>query len=69
SGLNTAVVGSLLFTVPPVAEQELIIGQVEKDTEPVQLTIKLVERTISMLQEQRSALITAAVTGQIQELQ
>lgn len=69
SGLNTTVVGSLLFTVPPVDEQAHLIDRIENAIDPIQHVIKLIEDSIAKLQEQRAALITAAVTGQIGELQ
>ncbi|MER9023240.1 hypothetical protein NKI01_11830 [Mesorhizobium sp. M0815] len=69
SGLNTTVVGSLLFTVPPTAEQSQIIQQIDNEIGPIQNVVALIDTSISRLQEHRAALVTAAVTGQVPELQ
>lgn len=69
SGLNTTVVGSLLFTVPPVHEQTSVIQSVQRSINSVERVADLICSSILKLQEQRSALITAAVTGQIAGLQ
>lgn len=69
SGLNTTVVGSLLFTVPPVDEQAKVVEGVRQTLDPIDHANDLVCRSIEKLEEQRSALITAAVTGQVAGLQ
>ncbi|HHE8168212.1 TPA: restriction endonuclease subunit S [Pseudomonas aeruginosa] len=68
SGLNTTVVGSIKLTVPPVDEQCLIILHVRDLVEPLDEAVALIESTENKLREHRTALITAAVTGQIPEL-
>jgi type I restriction enzyme, S subunit len=55
-----------LVPVPPIEEQKAIVIQL---TEQIQLLDKakaVAERTINLLKERRSALIAAAVTGQIE---
>ncbi|WP_412033092.1 restriction endonuclease subunit S [Nitratireductor aquimarinus] len=69
SGLNTTVVGSLLFTVPPVDEQTNVIQGVRRSIDPIQHATDLICSSIVKLQEQRLALITAAVTGRVAGLQ
>jgi type I restriction enzyme S subunit len=66
SGLNTSVVGSLLLTVPPTNEQLDILYAVVKIMEPVDCTVEKVKKSIGRLEEYRAALITAAVTGQLE---
>lgn len=69
SGLNTTVVGSLLFTVPPIEEQALLMQQLTGRLKPFEKVQKATVESIEKLSEYRSALITAAVTGQIAGLQ
>jgi type I restriction enzyme, S subunit len=51
--------------VPPAIEQELIVPALVKSLREVDALIDQSQRAISLLQERRSALISAAVTGQI----
>ncbi len=69
SGLNTTVVGTLLFTVPPVDEQATVIQGVGRSIDPIQHATDLIRSSILKLHEQRSALITVAVTGRVAGLQ
>jgi len=56
---------SLRFVLPPLAEQAEIVDYVRiKISEFDDLTAEA-QRAIDLLQERRSALISAAVTGQI----
>lgn len=51
--------------VPPLDEQQAIVKQVQVETEKLDALAAATERTIALLQERRSALISAAVTGQL----
>lgn len=51
--------------VPPRPEQELILGYLVDQFVQIDTTTRLAEETIEKLLEYRAALITAAVTGQI----
>ncbi|PAU83181.1 restriction endonuclease subunit S [Halorubrum salipaludis] len=51
--------------LPPVEEQREIVEHVETETERLWELIDRVDETIDLLEEKRQALITAAVTGQI----
>jgi type I restriction enzyme S subunit len=53
------------FAVPPLKEQEVIVNRVLRKTQRIDALIDTTERSIALLTERRSALITAAVTGQI----
>ena len=53
------------FPVPPRDEQELIAASLEFKTGRMQTLIDQAMSGIALLQERRSALISAAVTGQI----
>ncbi len=65
SGVNTAVISGLIMCVPPVEEQDVIIKFLDRETAAIDALVAKVETAIDRLQEYRAALITAAVTGQI----
>lgn len=50
----------------PISEQQKIIDFIEKQTNKLDSLRQATERTIALLKERRSALIAAAVTGQIE---
>ncbi|MAA73151.1 MAG: restriction endonuclease subunit S [Salinisphaeraceae bacterium] len=66
SGLNTSVVALLLLTVPPTNEQLDILYALDKVLPSFDDTVKKVRKSIASLEEYRAALITAAVTGQLE---
>ena len=51
--------------VPPIAEQRSIIAALAGQTRVIDQTRARIERTVALIKERRSALIAAAVTGQI----
>lgn len=65
AGLNMQILGELLIALPPVEEQEQIINHVKSSMKKFDELITEVEAGIATLQEYRTALISAAVTGQI----
>ncbi|MEY6434236.1 restriction endonuclease subunit S, partial [Thioalkalicoccus limnaeus] len=69
SGLNTTVVGSLIFTVPPLAEQGELMDSLDAILSPIGAIAERLRKTIDKLVEYRAAIITAAVTGKITRLQ
>jgi len=52
-------------TVPPPEEQDRIVASIESRLSQIDSLIDMAERAIGLLGERRSALISAAVTGQI----
>lgn len=56
---------ALKVCMPPLEEQDRILSTIEAETTRIDGLIALTERSIGLLREKRSALITAAVTGQI----
>ena len=58
-------VRSLSCAVPPFAEQEAIVSYLSSAKAQIDRMIAKVETAIERLQEYRTALITAAVTGKI----
>jgi restriction endonuclease S subunit len=51
--------------LPPLEEQREIVDQIETETNRLWELTERVDETIELLEEKRQALITAAVTGQI----
>ena len=63
--INQGTIKSLLFALPPLEEQQLIASVIHRQiTINVELSIDA-SNAIQLLQERRSALISAAVTGHI----
>ncbi len=64
-GLNSSIIKSLNFCVPPIDEQNEILQFLSIELGHVDELKKAAERTINRLEEYRSAIITSAVTGKI----
>jgi type I restriction enzyme S subunit len=58
-------VKNMVVTVPPRAEQENIVEHIEKNQNEYSKLIGEAEKAIQLMQERRTALISAAVTGKI----
>lgn len=56
---------TLKVCLPPLAEQDRILSEIDTETARIDGLISLTERSIDLLREKRAALITAAVTGKI----
>ena len=63
--IGMGVIENLSIAVPPLAEQEAISGHLRQLLDQFQPLISEATQAIQLLQERRSALISAAVTGQI----
>ncbi|APZ42525.1 hypothetical protein BW247_04985 [Acidihalobacter ferrooxydans] len=63
--INREALATLRFPLPPVCEQSKIIDYLTKKTHDIDYYSQAIRESISLLKERRSALITAAVTGQI----
>ena len=63
--LNTEIVGALKVPLPSFEEQIAIVVFIESETAQIDTLYTAAERTIKLLQERRTALISAAVVGQI----
>lgn len=55
----------VVLPVPPIEEQNEIVSFIEKETKKIDIFIERVQRSIDLLKEYRSALISAAITGKI----
>lgn len=58
-------INNFVIPVPPIAEQQAIVTLVRIETEKFNTLTAEAQRAIDLLQERRTALISAAVTGQI----
>ncbi|QIK80567.1 restriction endonuclease subunit S [Lysobacter sp. HDW10] len=54
-----------MIALPPLAEQETIVAHLDRATTRIDTLIAKTERSVELLREHRTALITAAVTGRI----
>lgn len=53
--------------IPPLEEQTAIVDFLQKEHEKISVLEEVTQRSIDLIQERRSALITAAVTGELEE--
>jgi type I restriction enzyme S subunit len=63
--LNAEELGNLFFALPPLDEQQTICHHLMEESSQIKNAENLLQHSINLLKERRSALITAAVTGQI----
>jgi type I restriction enzyme S subunit len=63
--LNTDIVKDLRFGLPPIEEQERIVSRISELANEFGALAAEAQRAIELLQERRNALISGAVTGQI----
>jgi type I restriction enzyme S subunit len=64
-GLGQDAIGDLHVCVPPEPERGNLADQIDRETARIDALVAKVQRSIDLLKERRSALITAAVTGQV----
>ncbi|MEQ5801119.1 hypothetical protein [Halomonas sp. H10-9-1] len=64
-GLSLSDVADAPLVLPPKYEQELVIKYLKDQTQRLDRLVIDAERSVELLQERRSALISAAVTGKI----
>ena len=63
--VNVGTIRNYVLSEPPASEQQEISEYLDAETAKLDSLDAEAERTISLLKERRSALIAAAVTGQI----
>lgn len=63
--INQDKIRSLRLPLPPLQEQRRIVDHLNRETAKIDELIAKTERFIELTKERRSALITAAVTGQV----
>ena len=62
---NWDFIGSMSIPVPDLDIQQRIANYLDRETAHIDTLVAEIERTLALLEEKRSALITAAVTGQL----
>ncbi len=68
-GLGQHSMKNAFITLPPLKTQQHIAQFLDENTAQIDQTVEKIEDSITQMEEYRSALITAAVTGQLPELQ
>lgn len=63
--MNRESLGTTKLPIPPPLEQELIVTKIRESSSRMDELINQATDTITLLQERRTALISAAVTGKI----
>lgn len=63
--LSQEHIRQIRIPAPPLAEQHTIVDYLDQETSRIDLVRTKTQQSITRLHELRSALITAAVTGQI----
>jgi len=64
-GISQETIGNYRVTLPPISEQRAIVSYLDSETAKIDTLIEKARRAIELMREHRSALIAAAVTGQI----
>jgi type I restriction enzyme S subunit len=64
-GLNFEQIGKMVIGIPPREESGMIATHLDRETTRIDTLVQKTQLSITLLKERRSALITAAVTGQI----
>ena len=62
ANLSARSIGELLMSVPPKQEQDKIVNFLDRKTEQIDELIRIKERMVELLQEQRTALVHETVT-------
>lgn len=65
ANLNTEILGNIPCVLPPIYEQQTIVAYLDRETSKIDSLIAKAQRAISLAQEHRAALISAAVTGKV----
>ena len=58
-------IGNIFVAVPPINEQTTIVAFLDQETAKIDNLIQQAQKATTLLQERRTALISAAVTGKI----
>ena len=65
ANLNSTILGNVMVPLPPLFEQRSVVSFLDRKVTDIDTLRAWVETAIERLQEYRSALVTAAVTGKI----
>ncbi|GEQ98149.1 restriction endonuclease S subunit [Iodidimonas gelatinilytica] len=64
--VNRETLGAFPILIPPIDEQAAIVGEIKSGIEDIDKSRSLIERAIDRLTEYRAAIITKAVTGELE---
>jgi type I restriction enzyme S subunit len=64
--LTCEQVGDFFIPLPPITEQREIVAKLQNQIQKIDLLSSVANDTIALLQERRTSLISAAVTGQLE---
>jgi len=64
-GLSKSDIGSLTLPVPPIQQQHAIASYLDREIELIDALAAEIQRSVNLLREHRSALISSAVAGKI----
>jgi type I restriction enzyme S subunit len=64
--INLDIAKSLIIALPPITEQADVVRRFEKSVRDATQLADSLNRSIDLLLERREALITAAVSGQLE---
>ena len=65
ANLNTETLGRIRLPIPPISEQEATLDYIKIISDKYDYLIRSADTAIRLMQERRTALISAAVTGKI----
>ncbi len=65
ANISSEEIGHFSIALPPADEQRAIVAYLDRETTRIDALIEKVEKSIDLLREYRTALISAAVTGKI----
>lgn len=63
--LNQERLGAVVMPFPPLPEQQVIVDYLDRETVRIDALVEKIDSQIGLLSEKRQALITAAVTGEL----
>jgi type I restriction enzyme S subunit len=63
--VNRAALSRIRFALPPIAEQMQIVRFVRSEVNRIDALARVASDTMRVLREYRTALVSAAVTGQV----
>lgn len=63
--INRDTIGNYKIPIPPIAEQKKILNELGKKNRCIDQLVEKAKQAIELIQERRTALISAAVTGKI----
>lgn len=65
TNLHLEKIKELIIVLPPLAEQDLLVKEIERISKPIDETVEIKEQQIAGMREYQTSLIDEAVTGKI----